>query len=489
MRRAADALRSFPIPLALLLAVAAVVAASWNISTAPLQGPDEPEHAAYVQHLAETGKLPKPSGSGDPLAPDVEQARAILGLSALVQNSAARPDWSQARRNALHQFEENLPQGARGNGGSGLSTGKNPPLYYAAGAAAWKLTPGGSILGHLFVLRIVSGVFLLVAVAAAWLLAGEIFQRALPRMLCASVVALLPIVGFMAGVAGPETASLAAWTIFLWLALRMVRTGPSASAAALTALAATAAVLVHGRNLAIVPVLAITLVVAWVANRSRPRQIAAGIAASGAVTLAGAAVFRLVTASSGGSVYGGETNLGNTAAFNIRQLASSIWQFYLPRLASMQPRLGPPIGFRQVFIEQFLGGTFASNEVYMPYWVYDLAQVCLVLLLVAFYTVVVLRWRGIIERWPAAVIVGSAALCLLLFLHVASYRALVNGGDNPLITGRYLLPLAAPLGLIVATVSSSLPKRAGATFAGMVVGGLFCLELSAIFLSLERFYA
>jgi hypothetical protein len=490
MRRVSDVLRKIPLPLALLLAVAAVMSLAWNFSTAPLQGPDESAHVGYVEYLAESGALPEAGGSQDtPFAPDLLEAQASLGLDALRQNRAARPNWSRERLDRLDEFEASLPDDARSQGGKQLPTAKNPPLYYAAGAVTWKLTPGGGFLDRLFLLRVLSGLLLLVTVAATWLLAGEVFRRRLPQALATATVALVPIVGFVGGVAGPDMGSAAAWTLFLWLAVRMVRVGPSPSAAALTTLAATAAVLVHGRNLAIVPALAIGLVVAWAANRSRPREIALSGLASVAVAGGGFVIYRLATSSGGASLYGGETNLGNTAAFNLRQLASSIWQFYFPKLTTMEPRLGPAIGFRQVFIEQFLGGTFAKNEVFLPYWTYDLVQVSVVLLLVAFYTVIVLRWRTILDRWPAAVIVGGSTACLLVFLHVASYRALVNGGVDPLFTGRYLIPIIAPTGLAVATVAAGLPRRTSAAFAGLLVGALFSLSLAAIVLNLERFYA
>jgi 4-amino-4-deoxy-L-arabinose transferase-like glycosyltransferase len=490
MRRVSDAVRKVPLPLALLLAVAAVGSLAWNLSTAPLQGPDETDHIAYVEHLAEAGEIPRPVAEEDrPFALDQAQARAAIGLGPLRQNRSARPDWSDTRLQQFEAFEEGIPNSARSRGGQQLATGKNPPLYYAAGAVTWKLTPSADFFDRLFLLRLLSGLLFLVTVAGAWLLAGEIFRRRLPQAAATSVVALLPIAGFAGGVAGPDMASAATWTLFLWLAVRMVRTGPTPAAAALTTLAATTAVLVHGRNLAIVPALALALLVAWAANRSRPKQVCLSGLASAAVAGAGLVVYRLATSSAGGALYGGETNLGNTSAFNLRQLASSIWQFYFPKLSSMEPRLGPPIGFRQVFIEQFLGGTFASNEVYMPYWSYDLVQLAFVVTLIAFYTVLVTRWKTVIERWPAALIVGGTTACLLFFLHLASYRALVNGGTDPLLTGRYLLPLVAPVGLIAATVVAGLPRRASAAVAGLLAGGLFCLSLAALFLNLERFYA
>ena len=44
-------LRRVPLPLALLLAVAALLVLAWTFTTTPLQGPDEPEHFGYAQQL------------------------------------------------------------------------------------------------------------------------------------------------------------------------------------------------------------------------------------------------------------------------------------------------------------------------------------------------------------------------------------------------------------------------------------------------------
>lgn len=487
MRRITDALRRVPASLALLLIVAFVSALAWNVATAPLQGPDELEHVAYVARLAETGSIPSRTTGRHPYGDDQAAAIRELDLDALTQNPEVRPDWSETAREA---FERDAARpGLRSSGDGPNPTAGNPPLFYAFEAVAWRLTPGGGFLDRLFAMRIVSGLLLAATVAFAWLMAGEVFSRRLPQFTAGAFVALLPIAGSLGGIVNPDIAIAASWTAFLWLALRMSRLGPTPARVALTTVAAAAALLVHGRSLPIIPALAAALIVAWIANRSRPKEVLEGTATAGALSFLGAVSYRLLTAGQQGGIYGSETNLGNTAAFNLRQFGSFIWQFYLPRLSGMAPRPGPSHGFRQVFIEQFLGGTFALNEVYLPYSLYDAVQVAAIVVLLAAYTCMVLRWRTVVDRWPVAVIVGLTTAGTLLFLHLASYRALINGSADPLLAGRYLVPLVAVFGLVPATVAATLPRRVATVFAAFFVAAMFVLSAFAMSTALERFYA
>ncbi len=488
MRRISALIHEIPLSLALLLAVAAVMSIAWNVSTAPLQGPDELEHVAYSARLAETGTIPSATTGASPYGADEAGALGSLQLGPLLQNPLARPVWSDSAVQEFSRFEDSLTSEQRGAGSGANGIAKNPPLYYAAQAVVWKVTPGG-FFDRVFLMRLVSGLLLLATVAFTWLLAGEVFRRRLPQTVATSFVALLPMAGFLGGIVNPEIASAATWTAFLWLALRMVRLGPTPGRTALTTLAAVTAVLLHGRGLAIVPALIVVLATAWIANRSSLRALLTGAASAAAVAVTGAVTYGLVTAASGGSAYGGEANLGNTAAFSLRQLFSSIWQFYLPKLSSIDPRLGPSYGFRQLFIEQFFGGVFGSGEVTFAVHTYDLIQVLVGGLAIAFYTIIVLNWRTVAGRWPVAVIIGSTTVGLLLFLHLASYRALLGGGNDPLITGRYLLPIVAVFGLCLGAIVAGLPKRPASAVAAVLIGALFTLSVAAIGLSLERFYA
>jgi hypothetical protein len=491
MSRVRTTLRRVPLPLALLLAVAAVLSLSWNLVTAPLQGPDEADHVGFVEHLAETGKIPSAVKGNGPYALD-EVAALDAGYLRMYQDRLARGPWSPQAERQFRAAQDALPANARETGNGPNSVGKNPPLYYIYEAIGWKLAFGAGFFGKLFVLRALSGLMLLALVAFTWLTAGEVFaRRRLPQTVATGVVALLPMAGFMSGIVNTDIMLAAVWSAFLWLSLRTVRLGLTWKRAAVLAGVTVVSVLTHSRGLALVPALVIALVVAWLVSARTLRSTLQAAASSGVVLLAGLGIYKLlVSAGGGGALFGGEANIGNKSAFSLRQLFSSIWQFYLPKLDSMEPRLDTTgLGYRQLFVQQYFAGVFSSFEVYFPFWVYDVVQVAVFVLLIALYTLGAVRFRTVAAHWPKIVILGGTVVSLVFFLHVASYRALVNGGDNPLIVGRYLLPMTAIAGVAVGAVVAGLPRRAGAIVGALVLVGMVALSLGALALNMERFYA
>jgi hypothetical protein len=464
---------------------------SWALAIAPLQGPDETEHLAYVEHLAETGKIPSATTGTSTYARDEATALAS-GLLAVFQNRQARPPWSVEAERSFRSGEDQLGVDARKTGEGPNPTAKNPPLYYLYEAAGWNLAVGAGFFGKLFVLRLLSGLLLLAFVVLTWLLAGEVFGgRRLPQTVATGVVALLPMNAYMSGVVNTDILLAVVWALFLWLALRMVRLGLTWKRSAWLSLVTVLCVLTHGRGLALVPALPTALLVAWLVHAKSLRTTLAAVAASALVLVSGLLVYRGIASAgeNGGELFGGEINLGNKQAFSVRQLLSSIWQFYLPKLDSMQARLGPPIGYRQIFVQQYFAGVFSLNEVYFPYWVYDTVQVAVFLLIATLWTLAAMRPRSVLAHWPKLVILAVTAGCVLLFLHIASYRALLDGGGNPLITGRYLLPLGAIVGVCAGALVALLPRRLGAAVAVVILVGLVTLSVGALGLTVERFYA
>ncbi|MDX6717029.1 MAG: hypothetical protein QOH30_3587, partial [Baekduia sp.] len=150
----------------------------------------------------------------------------------------------------------------------------------------------------------------------------------------------------------------------------------------------------------------------------------------------------------------------------------------------------PPIGYRQIFVQQYFAGVFGSFEVYFPYWVYDTVQVLLAVLFVAFYTLAVARWRTLLARWPVVLVLGAMVFSMLALLQIASYRALLQTtGENPLIVGRYLLPLGGIFAVGLAALVHWLPRRVGVVVASLLLSGLLMLSMGGLALSVERFYA
>jgi hypothetical protein len=149
-------------------------------------------------------------------------------------------------------------------------------------------------------------------------------------------------------------------------------------------------------------------------------------------------------------------------------------------------RPGPDYGFRQVFIETFFG-KFATLEVAYPDGVYSLIQGACAVGFAGLVAAVAGRWASVRVRWAEVTVLLSVAIAMIALLHLASYRSLV-GSPDPLITGRYLLPIVAVFAITVAFVVGSLRARASAVVGSLVLSALLALNLCGLMLTLTRFY-
>ncbi|HYM56474.1 MAG TPA: DUF2142 domain-containing protein [Solirubrobacteraceae bacterium] len=470
--------------MALLLGVAALLSVAWSFTTAPLQGPDESAHFSYIQHLAETGHKPRVLGGIRPDSTEVGTALAFFNLAQLRTDPGARPAWSQLEERRFKDTLEFFGEKAQDDGSGPNPLAKNPPLYYAYQVVPYYVGSAGSFWDRLIVMRLASGLLFLLAVTSTWLAASELFAATWPRVLATGSVALLPGLTSISGSVNADNMLIAAWSGFIFAALRLVRRGPTVGRVLAVCALGAASLLTHGRGTAIVVPLVVVLAVALL--RARPPLVAAlRTLVPGLGLLVGAFVaYRLLLAPSGGS-YGGEVNLG-AAGFNLRHLISSTWQFYFPALPFMNERGGPDYGYRQVFIETFFG-SFASLDVDYPTAVYTLIQVVCALGLIGLVAALVRRLHTLRARWPQVVVLVAVTASMLALLHTVSYRALLSGAD-PLITGRYLLPLVTILGLTVAFVLTSVRPHVSAVLGALVLSGLVALNLVGLMLTLTRFY-
>jgi len=183
---------------------------------------------------------------------------------------------------------------------------------------------------------------------------------------------------------------------------------------------------------------------------------------------------------------GGSANPPLTG-LNPRQFLSYLWQFYLPKLNFMSPKVGPSFyGYRQVYIQTFFGD-FTSFTVNYRSAYYDLLQLTAGVGLAAIYTTAVARWRTVVANWPRVVVSVTFFLGLMALLHLVSYSAL-RISDDPVLTGRYLLCAIALYGCCAAWVCSSLPRRIGLPVAGVLLGAAALLAVGGVGLGIGRFY-
>ncbi|WP_205696689.1 DUF2142 domain-containing protein [Conexibacter sp. SYSU D00693] len=487
LRRAipsATAARSVPLPLALLLATALVLGLAWSVVTAPLQAFDESEHVAYAVHLAETGDRPAVDG-GRGTYPGAEAiALDQLGLRRMLQNPGVKPAWRDRDAQAFDRAQDALPADAAEAGDGPNPLAKNPPLYYALEAIPYRLTPGG-FLTDLQAMRTVSVLLLVLTTLVAWLAAAELFTRMLPRVVAAGAVALHPMAGQISGIVNADALLMLLSTTALWLAIRAFKRGPEPRRMALFGLAAGGALLTHGRGIALVPFVVAAAAVIALRHRDDLRRAAIGAGAA----LAGLALCGLVLKVIGGGTggaYGGEANF-DVGGASVRGFLSFVWQFYLPPLETMGARVGPEYGFRQVFVDTGFA-SFGSYEVVLPEAARAAVQVGLVGAFLVLLALGVRHWDRLKAHALQVVLVGLFAGAIVGFLHLASYRAILGGGD-PLITGRYLLPAIGAFALALATIADRLPRRAGALAAAVVLVGLLTLSTMGIGETLLRSYA
>jgi hypothetical protein len=476
-------LRRVPRPLAWLLALAAVVATVWSLALPGFQGPDESGHLTYVQRIGETGTVPfaprTGGGSRDLLtaAPtEMRVAATWSGLEQLRQNPAARPGWSTVDERLWAQQDARLPKGARSDGNFNASF-RNPPLYYLYATPAYLLAKGGSEFTRLQWVRWANLPLMLALVALTWLLAGELLGAAVaPRVLAAGLVALQPGVANVAGVAGPDLLLAVCCTGAVLAALRLVRLGPSAGRVGILALGVAAAALTQGRGLPMVVPAVLALVLAGVGARGSTSRRAAWALATGSVAavLAGSLVVLLApTRGSRPSVAG---------------FLEYVWRFWTPDPVAVGDGIGPAgYGAGQAFVARLWGG-FAQLDVELAGWAVT-ALSWLSLLLLAGIAAALWRRRAVRRRPAAAAVVAATIGATLAFLHITAYRSMLGIPSDPVITGRYLLPLLPLLAVGAAYAVHALPRRAAAPLGGAVLGLAVVLQLNGLALVVERFYA
>jgi hypothetical protein len=96
--------------------------------------------------------------------------------------------------------------------------------------------------------------------------------------------------------------------------------------------------------------------------------------------------------------------------------------------------------------------------------------------------------RAIAARPAVAGICAVTVVGYLFVLHAAAYRSMLTYPD-PVITGRYLLTLMPLYGAGIALAVAWLPRRVGVAVGAVVLVGLSVLQVQALALLFERFYA
>jgi 4-amino-4-deoxy-L-arabinose transferase-like glycosyltransferase len=470
-----------------VFAVAAAITLSWSLITPPFQAPDEQDHFAYAQQLAENGK----AASQDPGLAEWSTSLtvALQSVRALAANEQAdgRPPWL---RHDEHEWKLRGGAGAsRKDGGGPTTAATHGPVYYGVMTVPYRLAGGASIWSQLELMRIFSGLLAALTVLLVFLAAREVVpRRPLFAVGAALLVALNPMFTFIGASVNNDVGVNAAAALFLFLLLRATRRGFSIPLA--LALGATLGVLpvIKGTSYALYVVAAVALLALLLAQRNR--KVVVGVV----VTLAALVVVQVFWSSvaagfgrttfttPGGGAPVTSAGLWDTAGVSLGYL----WQIFLPVLPSMYDHY-PLHEWPAYTIYVVRGwGSFGWYAIDFPAIVYETIVAGTVLTLACAAWFARRRWA-----WLKANQVMVVTLIATPILVIAAVeRAFATAGQRTVIAemGRYAFPAIGALAILAAGAWGAFGERWGVRITTAVVVTLMVFTYASQLLTLGGFY-
>ncbi len=480
-----------------LYVIAALNACCWALVTPAFQGPDEVDHFAYVQSLAERGQKPSDNPKSALLRWSSSENLALEDTSFLTDHQVGdtRAPWLAVReRDYAAQVRTLHPK--RDDAGGYTTSAQHGPFYYLALAPAYLATAHASVFSQLTLTRIFSALIGALVVLFTYLLARELApRRPWLAALAALLVAYQPMFGFISGIVNNDVGVNATAAALELLLIRLLRRGISIPWGVLTGGVLLLLPSVKGTGLSLYPVAAVVFAIALWRHHRRADLAGWAALALSAVLVGELALHVANPALAASSTVGGAvpTAIGSNAAavsgalHHLPDFLSYLWQMFLPRLPFMTahfPHTGYP-GY-VVFIERGWGA-FGWYDVFFPSWVYAVILTISLLTLVLAPWAARREWRWLRAHWaealavilmPAAVIVGFVA-------------AYYTPQGRPVIAefGRYAFPAIGPIALLVVGALHGFGRgRMLSVGVGLLVA-MIALSYAAQLLTLTGFYA
>jgi Predicted membrane protein (DUF2142) len=463
--------------------VAFLNAACWSVVSPPFEVPDEPSHFAYVQRLAETGRLP--SGSGE-VFPPAEQA--VVG-ALRVKNVRFDPSVGTISTPAeQHTLERALaaPLPRTGSPQAGVATSQ-PPLYYALETVPYKLASLGTLLDQLAAMRLLSALMGGLTALFAYLFVREALPGAPWAWTVGGLgVALTPLLGLMSGAVNPDALLFAVSAALFYCLARGFRRGFTAGLALAIGAVLATGFLTKLTFLSLLPgaVLGLLVLCAREARRAKPAAYRA-LALAAAVGASPIALYVLVNVLSGRpgvSAVGGILTQSGKAS--VLKEASYIWQFYLPRLPGMSAYFH---GFLTTRVLWFNGlvGLYGWLDTTFPSWVYNAALVPAGAGAVLFARALIVHRGALASRVAEVVVYAAIGLGLMVTIGADDY---VNHIPSEYAEPRYLLPLLVLWGAVLALAARGAGRRWGPLAGVAIVTLVLAHDVFSQLLVISRYY-
>jgi hypothetical protein len=471
--------------------IAGLSAACWTLVTPPFQAPDEPSHFAYVQFLAETGRLPY-SSSG---AVSQEEVTVVEGLHQ--QEVEWHPEVhtiaSSAAQRRLHE-DLTLPLNRVGPGGAGVATSE-PPLYYALETLPYYLGSSGTLLDSLELMRLLSALMAALTALFVFLFVRECLPGTPWAWTVAGLgVALTPLLGFTSGAVTPEAMLYAVSAALFFCLARAFRRGLTRRRAVGIGVVIAFGFLTKLNFIGLAPGVMLGLVVlAFRGVRPAPgceraRRAFGAMAIAIAIGLVPVCVYVASNLLNHHHVLGLFSKGAQQAGSSGSMLTDVgyVWQLYFPRLPGMVDDFPGMFTLRDLWFDRAVG-FYGWLDTSFPVWVESLALIPAAL-------IALLGLRALASRRAAlrahlsellVYLVMSAGLMALIgqdfYMHHTTEGA---GWAQP----RYLVPLLALAAVPLALAARGAGRRWGPAVGALIVTLFLAQDIFSQLLVVARFY-
>jgi len=471
-------------------------AASWALITPVFNAPDEPDHFAYGQYLATTGRAPaRTPDSRQPFSTDEALAMNAVDLYAQSNSPMGRPPWLGVQQRSAERLRAATPHPSDNGGGVTPSGSPHPPGYYALTALAYELVRSGSVYSQLTMMRLVSALLGALVAACAFGIVRELLPaQRLAAVAAGLLVAFHPMFTFMAGAVNNDNGINAAAALSLYLLVRGLRRGLSWRVA--LGLGATLAVapLMKKTGYEIYPVAAVgVLGLAW-RNHRRSDARAWGALVGGFVLVQLGWLLVLQQVVYPTTIAGQHAAPAAVAVSSSLSLAAHmpgrflvyLWELFLPKLPFMGDLFPHGWPFFQVYVQRGWA-SFGWYAFDFPRWVYHLIVLAMGAVGLLAVGAAARNWRAVRERGFEVVVIALFPVCVLVAVE-AAFFAPTGGRTVVAEQGRYIFPAIGALAAIAVAGTYGLGRRWHVPLATTLVVGMMALCYASQLFTLGSFF-
>jgi 4-amino-4-deoxy-L-arabinose transferase-like glycosyltransferase len=463
--------------------VAVLNAVCWSVITPPFQVPDEPSHFAYVKQLAEEQALPSSSRQEFSreevvVLEDLRQTPympATGGLSTRAQQEAF-----------VAQLDDAAAEPREGSPAAGVATSQ-PPLYYALEAIPYLIGYGGNALVRLELMRLLSALFAgLTALFTYSFLRETLRERSSGPVVGGLCVAFAPLLGFMSGAVNPDSLLFAISAALFWALARAFRRGLTYRGTALLGGLIALGLITKLNFAGLLPGALAGLAILALREARRRGASAWRLFALGlGVAVSPLVPYAIANALGGHPVLGLLSSSLTLVHGSPLAAAEYIWKLFLPPLPGMRPYAGGIFSTRAIWFNGFVG-QYGWLETVFPDWVYDVALVVGVAILLALGRALVAARRSLRARWAELAVWALMAAGLAVLVGAASYYSAPGAGSYT--QARYLLPLIPLFAAALALAARAGGRRWEGALGILIVLAIFADDIFSQLLVVGRFY-